>query len=34
VVAARDGYVSKAVGGYLTVPALAAVAAGVAGWKG
>jgi hypothetical protein len=34
VLAARDGYVSKPVGGYLTVPALAAVAAGVVGWKG
>jgi hypothetical protein len=34
VMAARDGYVTKPVGGFLTLPALAAVAAGVAGWKG
>ncbi len=34
VLAARDGYVSKPIGGFLTAPALAAAAAGVAGWKG
>jgi hypothetical protein len=33
VLAARDGYVSKPTGGFLTAPALAAVAAGVSGLR-
>ena len=33
VLAARDGYVSKPTGGFLTAPAVAAVAAGIAGLR-
>src|SRR5512139_1831246 len=33
VLAARDGYVSKPTGGYLTLPAVAAVAAGISGLR-
>lgn len=33
VTAARDGLVSRPTGAFLTAPALAAVAAGLAGWR-
>lgn len=33
VTAARDGHVSRPTGAYLSLPALGAVAAGIAGWR-